>query len=391
MSALPAAVAAAEGLSLVAWLSVLLARARAWDLRPLAEDEPAPLAPPAWPTVHVLVPAHDESSTLPDTLPALLGQDYPGPWRAILVDDRSKDGTGETARRIAGNDERLTVVAGAALPFGWVGKVWALEQAVEESTRECDAPAYFLLTDADVRHAPASLRRLVAESEAAGLALNSRMARLRCVSAPEKLLIPPFLFFFSLLYPMRRVNDPRSGAAAAAGGCVLVRRIALEQAGGLASIRGEIIDDVNLAKRVKALGEPIRLSVSRADVVSVRRYGSVAAVWRMVRRTAFDELRHSWALLAATLAALALLFLLPPAAVAGAALAAGLGASTAWCTGVGLLGLAVWAAATAAFSRTGSYFGLRRWWSLTLPLAGLLFGGMTLDSAVRGRRHRPTW
>ena len=182
---------------------------------------------------------------------------------------------------------------------------------------------------------------------------------------------------------MRRVNDPRSRVAAAAGGCVLVRRDALERAGGFASIRGEIIDDVNLARAVKRRGEPIRLSVSRADVVSVREYGSVAAVWRMVRRTAFDELRYSWALLAATLAALAVLFVAPPAACCRSRRRSRPRRLAVWGAAIGRSALAAWAAATAAFLPTTRYFGLGPGWAPTLPLAGLLYGGMTLDSAAR--------
>ena len=374
---------AAEAAALAGWLVVLLARARAWDLGPIAEDEPEPPAPAAWPRVHVLVPAHDEAEALPETLPALLGQHYRGPWRVILVDDRSRDGTAEVARRTAGGDERLAIVEGGPLPAGWVGKVWALEQAAVECALDPDPPAYLLLTDADIRHTPGSLARLVAESEANGLALNSRMARLRCVSTPERLLIPPFVYFFNLLYPQRRVNDPTSQVAAAAGGCVLVRADALGRAGGLGAIRGEVIDDVNLGKRVKALGERIRLSVSREDVVSVREYGSVAAVWRMVRRTAFDELRYSWALLAGTLVALAVLFVAPPAGVLGAAAAVALGGPVWAGAAIGVLALAAWAAATAAFAPTIHYFALHPAWALTLPLAGVLYGGMTLDSALR--------
>ena len=309
------ALLAAGGVSAAIWLAVLLDPARAWDLRPVGEDEPPPPEPVAWPRVAVIVPARNEAAQLPETLPALLAQEYPGVWDVVLVDDRSTDATADRARSLAAPDGRLTVLAGNPLPDGWAGKVWALEQGCTVALRREPPPRYLLLTDADIRHAPRSARRLVAESEALGLALNSRMARLRTVTAAERLLIPPFVFFFNLLYPMRRVNAPTRRLAAAAGGCVLVRADALERAGGLKAISGEVIDDVNLARRVKALGEPIRLATSRADVVSVREYGSLGAVWRMVRRTAFDQLRYSWLLLAATLVGLLLLFPLPPALV----------------------------------------------------------------------------
>jgi glycosyltransferase involved in cell wall biosynthesis len=183
---------------LAGWLAVLVHPARPWDLRPIAEDEPEPPAPERWPSVAVLVPARNEAAYLPGTLPALLAQDYPGTRRVILVDDRSSDGTAGVARGLVGT-ARGDVVVGAPLPEGWAGKVWALEQAARTAPAEVE---YYLLTDADIRHAPRSLARLVAEAEAGGLALDSRMARLRCESRSERLLIPPFLFFFNLLYPI---------------------------------------------------------------------------------------------------------------------------------------------------------------------------------------------
>jgi hopene-associated glycosyltransferase HpnB len=354
--------------SLAGWLGVLLGTARAWDLQPIAEEEPPPPEPARWPSVAVLVPARNEAAVLPQTLPALLAQDYPGAWHLVLVDDRSTDGTAAVARAFGARH-----VPGTELPDGWVGKVWALEQARCEAG-EAD---YYLLTDADIRHSPSSLRRLVAESEAGGLALDSRMARLRCATWPERLLIPPFLLFFELLYPMRRVNDPRSRVAAAAGGCVLLRRDALERIGGFAAIRDRVIDDVGLARAVKRLGAPIRLSISRTDVASLRAH-AFAGVWRMVRRTAFTQLRHSWLLLGLTVAVIVLLFAVPPIGVVLGAL---------WASPVALVASAVaWGAMTAVYFRTVRYFGLPATLALTLPLAGCLYGAMTLDSAARQQR-----
>jgi hopene-associated glycosyltransferase HpnB len=376
------ALTAAGGLSAAAWLAILADPARAWDLRPVTEDDPAPPAPAPWPPVAVVIPARNEAESLPRTLPPLLAQDYPGAWKVIVVDDRSEDGTTALAEELAGDDGRLRVLQGRPLPEGWVGKVWALEQGCAAAAAAPAPPRYLLLTDADIRHAPWSLRRLVAEAEAADLALNSRMARLRSTTGFERLLIPPFVFFFNLLYPMRRVNDSRSRRAAAAGGCELVRRDALERAGGLVSIKGELIDDVNLARRMKGGGERIRLATSRTDVVSVREYGSLPAVWRMVRRTAFDELRYSWLLLAATLAGLLVLFPFPPALLVTAVTLGAAGAvPAAWAVTLGLLGLAAWGLMAAAYSGALRFFDLPARWALTLPAAGVLYGGMTLDSA----------
>lgn len=385
--ALLIALAAAGGTALGVWLACLADPSRAWDFRPVAEDAPPRPAPAAWPRVRIVVPAHDEAEVLPAALPALLAQDYPGDWRVLLVDDRSRDGTAEVARRLGeaagpGAAGRLQVVEGGPLPEGWAGKVWAMAQGV--AAAEADEPAYLLLTDADIRHAPGSLAALVAEAERDGLALTSRMARLNCASRVEKLLVPPFVLFFNLLYPMRRVNDPRSRVAAAAGGCVLVRRDALAAAGGMAVIRGEIIDDVNLGRAVKAPGRPIRLALSRSDVVSLREYRSLGPVWRMVRRTAFTQLGHSWAMLALTAIGLALLFALPPVLTVIGAVLATVGGEPGWGGALAGMGVAGWMATAAVAWRGTRFFGLAPGWALTLPLAGVLYGGMTLDS---GRQH----
>lgn len=358
-------------LSLLCWIAVAVRAGRPWDMRPVGEDEPEPPAPTAWPAVAILVPARNEASSLPRTLPALLAQDYPGPKRVMVIDDRSTDGTGDVARSLGAE-----VVAGKDLPEGWAGKVWALQQGAAAT-----AEPVLLLTDADILHAPGSLRRLVAESEAGALALNSRMARLRCESPAEKLLVPPFVWFFALLYPMRQVNRPENRLAAAAGGCVLLRRDALARAGGFESIRGEIIDDVNLARQVKGAGGAIRLSLSRDDVRSLREYGTLGPLWKMVRRTAFTELKRSWLRVLGTMIAMTLMFVVPPLwLAAGGALAI---ADPRYLP-LAIQGFGAWALMGTLHRPAVRHFGLLDARALTLPLAGMLYALMTFDSALRG-------
>ena len=147
------AAASAGGLALVAWLAVLLDPARAWDLRPSPRTSRRRPSPPPGRRVAVLVPARNESASLPATLPALLAQDYPGDWRVVLVDDRSDDGT---ARGRAGASraapDALTVVAGAPLPDG-LGRQ-GLGARAGGRARPRPSADYLLLTDADIRHAP---------------------------------------------------------------------------------------------------------------------------------------------------------------------------------------------------------------------------------------------
>lgn len=383
-------------LSLLIWVGIALHPARPWAFRPVGEDEAAPAEPARWPSVRILVPARNEAQTLPETLPSLLHQDYPGRFGVTLVDDRSEDGTARLAEEIAaraGAKERLRVVSGSELPHGWVGKMWALQQGVEAcgfgASAAGNTPKYVLLTDADIRHAPHSLRRLVAESEAARLALNSRMARLHCTALAERLLVPPFVFFFGLLYPMRRVNAPAKRPAAAAGGCLLLTAQALVRMDGFRAVRDRVIDDVSIAKLVKAAGLSIRLSLSRTDVESLRTYERPAGLWRMVRRSAFTQLGYSWTLLSLTLIGMAVAFAAPPvllgigAGTLGTDVAAGVPvwqSSAAWLT---LTAGLAWGLMAALYLPAVRFFGLARGWALTLPIAAALYQAMTLDSAFR--------
>jgi len=378
--------------SAIAWLFLLFHPARPWDFQPVGDDGDAPAGPANWPPVCILVPARNEAESLPQTLPALLKQDYPGEFRIFLMDDRSSDGTADVARKLAAElnaGERLTVLSGTPLPAGWVGKMWALDQAARTALKETRAE-YVLLTDADIYHAPGSLRRLVAESSAGKLGLNSRMARLRCVSAAEKLLIPAFVYFFNLLYPMRRVNNPNDPLAAAAGGCVLLSRAALEAlGGGFECVKNEIIDDVNVGRNVKARGFPIRLSLSRSEVVSLREYPVLADIWQMVRRTAFTELKYSAVRLLGAVAGLVLLFIVPPLALTVGLVVL----SYVWNGGAAVLLMpGAWAALKGAvalaamrviYGPATAFFGLGEKHAWSLPIAGVLYGLMTVDSALQ--------
>jgi hopene-associated glycosyltransferase HpnB len=383
--------------SMLIWLGIWLHPARPWDFQPVGDDGPIPSPPGEWPSVCILVPARNERDSLPHTLPALLQQDYPGPFMVVVIDDRSQDGTAEIACTLAHDAnavDRLHVVKGKDLPAEWVGKVWALEQGATFALAT-QSPKYLLLTDADIRHAPSSLRRLVSESEHCRLALNSRMARLRCVSRAERLLVPPFVFFFNLLYPMRQVNERRSGVAAAAGGCVMLATAALSRAGGFACIRDRIIDDVSLAQHIKAQGVPLQLALSRTEVESLRVYDSIPALWIMVRRTAFTELRYSWVRLIGAVLGLLLMFLLPPLWLMGGIVwsvidaSGGITRASSASTVFVLAGLGAWVLMVRVYQPAVRFFGLAENWVWTLPLAGLLYGAMTVDSALRyvtGRR-----
>jgi hopene-associated glycosyltransferase HpnB len=232
--------------ALAVWVYLIAGRGGFWLAAERDDEGPAPLA---WPAVTVIIPARDEAQSVGETIASLLRQDYPGPFSVILVDDQSTDGTAEVARHAAAAADRLTILSGAALPAGWTGKPWAIKQGIEHA--QISEPTYLLLTDADIVYAPDALTRLVSQAQANGLVLNSLMVMLRCESFAERAFIPAFIFFFQMLYPFAWVKRHDRTTAAAAGGCMLVRRDALCAAGGIEDIRGALIDDCTLARNLE--------------------------------------------------------------------------------------------------------------------------------------------
>ncbi|MEU3709820.1 glycosyltransferase [Streptomyces catenulae] len=363
--------------SLAAWVWLLLGQGFFWrtDVRLPARTEPE-----RWPPVAVVVPARDEAGVLPESLPSLLAQKYPGRAEIFLVDDGSTDGTGTLARALAA--ERgglpLTVVSPGPMEPGWTGKLWAVRHGIALARERTDAE-YLLLTDADIAHEPDSLRELVAAARSARLDLVSQMARLRVATPWERLIVPAFVYFFAQLYPFRWVNRPGARTAAAAGGCVLLRADAAERAGVPESIRGAVIDDVSLARAVKRSGGRIWLGLAER-VDSVRPYPRLAELWQMVARSAYAQLRHRPSLLLGTVLGLALVYLAPPAvllagAVTGGAVAAGCGG-------------AAWAVMCGTFLPMVRYYRQPWWTAPLLPFTALLYLLMTVDSALRHHRGR---
>ena len=343
-----------------------------------ARLEPNAIDSQSWPAVAAVIPARDEADVVAESLGSLLRQDYRGPFTIVLVDDRSRDATADVARACAAREgaaDRLTVVPGRKLPAGWSGKIFAIKQGIDHvESRAKNPPAYLLLTDADIFFAPDALTTLVARAQARNLVLTSLMAKLRCESLAERALIPAFILFFQMLYPFSRVNRPRFTTAAAAGGCMLVRRDALVAIGGIEKIRGALIDDCALGRALKTIG-PIWLSLTER-ARSLRAYPRVADVRRMVSRSAYDQLRYSPVLLLGTISGLALTFLAPP-------LLAVLGSGVAQA-----LGLAAWALMAIAFQPILRFYQVSPLWGAALPAIAAFYLAFTLDSAYQHLRGR---
>jgi len=362
-------------LALLAWAYLLALHGRFWLAGPRL-DAPVPPAAGDLPSVVAVVPARNEADVVGEAVAGLLAQDYAGPFRILLVDDHSEDGTAEAARTAAADDARVTVLPAGPRPPGWVGKLWARACGCQAAGEGAD---YWWFTDADIAHAPDTLSRLVAEARRGGRSQVSLMVLLSCRSAWEKLLIPAFVFFFQMLYPFHWVTQDRGGASAAAGGCMLVRADDFAVAGGLPAMRDALIDDCTLAQRLRpgarAGGRGLYLGLTLKSR-SIRPYEGLDEIWRMVARSAYTQLQHSPLFLAGTLAGMALLYLLPPLLVLG------LPAHGDW--GAALLGLAAWLSMAVAWLPTLRLYGLPVWRGALLPAAAAFYTAMTFDSA---RRH----
>ncbi|MBO0802211.1 MAG: glycosyltransferase, partial [Nocardiopsaceae bacterium] len=326
--------------SLAAWVYLVVGHGGFWRTGHRLPAFTAEPTPGAWPDVVAVVPARNEAGILPVTLPTLLAQEYPGGFRVILVDDGSDDGTGTLAAELgekvlaagAGwqgkhRGAELTVLPGRPRPAGWVGKVWAMSQGFAAvDTDNSNKNGYVLFTDADIAWTPGALRRLVAAAETDDRQLLSQMVLLRAETAWEKHIVPAFVYFFAQLYPFRRVSDPRAKTAAGAGGCQLIKREALEKAGGLEPVKGALIDDVALASLLKRDGNRIWLGLT-TEITSARPYPKLADLWNMVARSAYYQLRYNPLLLTGTILGLLLIYAVPPAGAIAGLIAAAAGAT----------------------------------------------------------------
>jgi hopene-associated glycosyltransferase HpnB len=357
-----------SAIPLAVWVYLLMARGYFWRV---SEDNLGPKRLEDWPRVVAIVPARNEAPTISQAVSSLAKQNYPGEFSIIVVDDQSEDGTAALAQQAAnesGASQRVKIHVASPLAPGWTGKLWALNEGMQSAVNY--SAEFFWFTDADIEHAPDTLQRLVSRAEKESLDLASLMVLLRAKTLPERLLIPPFLYFFLMLYPPRWIADPNASTAGAAGGCILLRRNVLAPIGGMASIRGEVIDDCALARAVKGRGGKIWMGLTRASV-SLRSYGTFAEIRDLIARTAFTQLHYSFLLLIVALIGLFATYLLPWIAFFTLDDPGWLLASTA----ISIM--------TATYGATVRFYGLPWLWALTLPFAAVFYGYATFLSALR--------
>ena len=358
-------------LSLIVWFVLAFLWGSFWRVWDADADHTDTPPPKDWPRVAAVIPARNEAASIAAVVAAMAEQDYPGEFSVIVVDDHSDDGTRDLARTAAmrsGAGDRVRIISAPALASGWTGKLWALNSGVAAAASSL--PQFLWFTDADVVHARDALRRLVARAEREAVDLASLMVLLKSSTFAERLLIPPFLYFFLMLYPPDWTADPRSTTAGAAGGSILIRYAALERVGGVAIIRSEIIDDCSLARVVKRSGGKIWMGLTRRSA-SLRSYTGFSEIRDMIARTAFTQLGYSALRLVGTIFGLALAFLVPIFFTFASQARIWLPALLAWCL------------MTASFLPTVTFYRLSPLWAPFLPVSALFYSYGTALSAVR--------
>lgn len=273
-------------IDLVAWTAAapllvgLILLRRHWARLPALEADPPP-RPGA--SVCLCIPVRDEARELPAALDSWLAQDHPA-LRLVVVDDGSTDGSTELLRaREAAHPERLRVIRNEALPPGWLGKNHALDLASRQP--EALAADWLLFVDGDVQASPDLLRRALAFAAARPTDLLALIPAVDAVGPAERAVLPLAAASFLVLVPPHQVPNPRHPAFCGVGGFTLVRRSAYATVGGHAAAPLEAIDDMMLARRVKAAGFVNRVARGGPDL-HLRMYHGLGELVRAMRKNA---------------------------------------------------------------------------------------------------------
>lgn len=352
----------------VCWLGILLLPWRPASIHEHIEPDPGLVSDQDLQDITVLIPARNEAPYIQQTLDGVIAQDKT--LQIIVIDDQSSDETARLAQA-----KGALVISGTAPPAGWSGKLWALEQGLQQVKTP-----YTLLLDADIALSPGIIATIRKKALTENRALVSLMATPPMENAIERMLMPAFIFFFKLLYPFGLANKPDSRMAAAAGGCILAETQSLRSIGAFGSLHNALIDDCTLAKQIKHSGKNTWLGLSHA-ARSHRGYQKLEPIWEMVARTAYTQLHYSSILLIACTVIMVSMFWLAPFVFL---LLHDLKTY--------MISTIVWVAMFLAYTPTLNYYHRTPLWTFALPVTGTLYLAMTWTSAIRfWRGERARW
>mgnify|MGYP000126007728 CR=1 FL=1 len=357
-----------SALAAIIWLVTALLPWQPWRVREILEADEALSVDLS--DITVVIPARDEAAVIAGTLQAVHRQG--SGINVVLVDDESTDDTVKIAHSMG--LPNFQVVRSGPLPNGWTGKLWAQEQGL----KTVQTPLTLLL-DADIQLKPGILASLKNKRDAEKLQFVSLMAILKVDSLWEKMLMPAFIYFFKMLYPFSLANNDKSKMAAAAGGCILIETSVVQTIGGMAAIKGAVIDDCSLAKVVKQAGYKTWVGLTHG-AISQRPYTSLTEIWDMVARTAYTQLLYSNILLLLCTFIMTLMYVLP---VFGLVLFDG------WSWLFSVFSIVVM---VGLYLPTLKFYTLNLAWALCMPVIAGLYLLMTWTSAIRyWRGERSRW
>jgi hopene-associated glycosyltransferase HpnB len=348
-------------------------------------DAPGPDAP----TVAAVVPARNEAGHIGETLKCLMAQEYPH-LSILVVDDQSTDATAEVVRRAvreAGAEAHpVRLLPGIGRPDGWVGKTWALHQGVEATDSE-----WVWMVDADLWLHPRALATALGQAGRHEADLVSFLGRPRCETFWQGSIALALVQILSMLYPLGRVNDPKRAEALAHGAFVLIRRPTYDRVGGIGSVRGEIVEDIRFASRVKAEGGRIR-ACAAPSLSQTHMYGTFGDIWRGLRKNAYagmDYLPHKY--VTGSILGLLMAWAPPLSLLVGLA-----GLLTPWAPAPGpaawaAVGMAGWLAQAAAAMPVVVFLSLPRAFAFSLPAGIGAYVAITTSSVWHYLRGRVLW
>ena len=321
-----------------------------------------------------MIPARNEEKTILKTLNSIKNQNYKN-LQVVIVDDNSSDKTKKIVNKFKEGFRNLILLKGKQLPSGWVGKTWALKQAVDQANKKFFD--YYLFLDSDITFSKNLVKKVIHLSKSENLLMISLMAKLNCNSFWEKMLIPSFIFFFQKLYPFNYVNDKKKNLAAAAGGFIFCKASEFKKENLYNKIRNKVIDDCNIAKLLKKNGA-IWLGLTN-QIKSGRSYKNLNSIWNMVSRTAFEQLNHSLILLFICILGLTIVYLFPLAIIVIILLFFQLDLQHLHLVVVNLTSYILM---IRIILPTLKFYGVNQHYALAIPITAILYICMTITSAI---------
>ena len=385
--------AASAALAAAPWVTApLVLDARLRSTPRLDDIDPAATIAAPTPRVSIVLPARNEAVHIAACIRSIRASTWPD-LELVVVDDHSTDGTGALAHEAAAGDPRVKIVNAPDLPAGWFGKQWACQSGAAHATG-----SLLLLTDADTRHAPDLVGRMVRMRERRGAELLSVAGHQEMGTVWERAVQPSVFTLILTRYggadAIERATNPRD--VVANGQCFMMSRRVYDAIGGHEAVRGYVAEDVMMAQAIQARGDRVSLALGIGQL-STRMYDGLGSLMKGWGKNMYAGGRHAmwWGAIGQRLYPLFLLsfplgVLMPFVALVWCAVAMATGGAVIGAVSAALL---LWSALTSAAILTS--FALANWLNgdpirraLLAPLGGAIVLAICVSAIARGNNVR---